>query len=123
MLSARSLLIEPAGYRPLAETGAVRLAFCWAHVRRRFYELAQAGPAPIAAEALVRIKALYAIEADIRGRDAQARLTARQGVQASNRRLGALAARQSGDNQSEDQTGRGDPLRAVALGGPDPVPG
>lgn len=66
------------GYRPLAETGAVRLAFCWAHVRRRFYELAQAGPAPIAAEALQRIKALYAIEADIRGRDAQARLTARQ---------------------------------------------
>lgn len=47
-------------------------------MRRRFYELAQAGPAPIAAEALVRIKALYAIEADIRGRDPEARLAARQ---------------------------------------------
>lgn len=31
------------------------LAFCWAHVRRRFYELAAAGPAPIASEALRRI--------------------------------------------------------------------
>ena len=40
-----------AGYRALAERGDVQLAFCWAHVRRRFYELAVAGPAPIAAEA------------------------------------------------------------------------
>ena len=40
------------GYRALAERGDVELAFCWAHVRRRFYELAAAGPAPIASEAL-----------------------------------------------------------------------
>jgi hypothetical protein len=40
----------------------VRLAFCWAHVRRRFYELAVAGPAPIASEALKRIVDLYAVE-------------------------------------------------------------
>jgi transposase len=32
------------GYRVLAEKNAVSLAFCWAHVRRRFYELATAGP-------------------------------------------------------------------------------
>ena len=66
------------GYRVLAEKTGVRLAFCWAHVRRRFYELAAAGPAPIASEALERIKALYAIEADIRGQDPQARRAARQ---------------------------------------------
>jgi transposase len=41
-----------AGYRALAEQGDVQLAFCWTHVRRRFYELAIAGPAPIASEAL-----------------------------------------------------------------------
>jgi transposase len=29
-----------AGYRKLAERGDVRLAFCWSHVRRGFYELA-----------------------------------------------------------------------------------
>jgi hypothetical protein len=45
---------------------AVTLAFCWAHVRRRFYELAAAGPAPIASEAIQRIARLY--ESDIRGR-------------------------------------------------------
>ena len=66
------------GYRPLAEKGEVKLAFCWAHVRRRFYELAAAGPAPLATEALERIKALYAVEADIRGLDPEARRAARQ---------------------------------------------
>ncbi len=66
------------GYRPLTEAGQVQLAFCWAHVRRRFYELAVAGPAPIAAEALERIKALYAIEAEIRGQSSDARRAVRQ---------------------------------------------
>jgi transposase len=66
------------GYRPLAEKGDVKLAFCWAHVRRPFYELAVAGPAPIASEMLKRIMALYAIEADIRGRSAEDRRAARQ---------------------------------------------
>jgi Transposase IS66 family len=27
-----------AGYRKLADRGDVRLAFCWSHVRRNFYE-------------------------------------------------------------------------------------
>jgi len=66
------------GYRPLAETGKVQLAFCWAHVRRRFYELAAAGPAPIAAEALQRIQALYAVETEIRGREPEVRVAHRQ---------------------------------------------
>jgi transposase len=67
-----------AGYRPLAEKGDVQLAFCWSHVRRRFYELAVGGPAPIASEALERIAALYAIEKDIRGRSANERRSVRQ---------------------------------------------
>jgi len=66
------------GYRKLASTTAVMLAFCWSHVRRKFYELAASGPAPIATEALERIAALYAIEADIRGRPADERRAARQ---------------------------------------------
>ena len=56
------------GYKVLAERGDVRLAFCWSHVRRSFYELAQAGPAPIASEALSRIAELYKIEGEIKGR-------------------------------------------------------
>ena len=67
-----------AGYRPLAEHGDVELAFCWSHVRRRFYELAVVGPAPIASEALERIAKFYAIESTIRGRAAEERRTIRQ---------------------------------------------
>ncbi|WP_418292057.1 IS66 family transposase [Methylobacterium durans] len=67
-----------AGYKVLAERGPVQLAYCWAHVRRRFYELAQAGPAPIASEMLARIAGLYRIEAEIRGRSAEERRAARQ---------------------------------------------
>jgi transposase len=66
------------GCRVLAERGDVELAFCWSHVRRRFYELAAAGPAPIASEALTRIARLYAIEKDVRGRSADERRALRQ---------------------------------------------
>ena len=67
-----------AGYRALAGKNDVQLAFCWAHVRRKFYELAAAGPAPIAGEALQRITELYEIEKGIRGRGADERRTVRQ---------------------------------------------
>jgi transposase len=67
-----------AGYKALAERGPVQLAYCWAHVRRRFYELAQAGPAPIATEMLARIALLYWIESEIRGRSAEERRAVRQ---------------------------------------------
>jgi hypothetical protein len=66
------------GYRALAERNAVTLAFCWAHVRRRFFELAAAGPAPIASEALQRIASLYQIETGIRGHGADERRAVRQ---------------------------------------------
>jgi transposase len=61
-----------------AEADGVLLAHCWAHCRRRFYEIAQKRPAPIAREALQRIAALYEIEAEIRGRSAGERHAARQ---------------------------------------------
>ena len=57
----------------VAERCEVRLAFCWSHVRRRFYELASAGPAPIASEALIRIADLYRIDSEVRGRSAAER--------------------------------------------------
>ena len=66
------------GYRALAERNAVALAFCWAHVRRRFFELAASGPAPIACEALQYIASLYHIESEIRGRSADERREVRQ---------------------------------------------
>src|SRR5258708_7590494 len=41
-----------AGYRKLAERGDVELAFCWARMRRNFYELAPPGPPPIPTQPL-----------------------------------------------------------------------
>jgi len=71
-----------AAYKQVARRGragnAVTLAFCWAHWRRRFYEIAKAGSAPIAEEALRRIAELYKIEAQIRGRSAAERQAVRQ---------------------------------------------
>jgi transposase len=67
-----------AAYGALAETGDITLALCWAHTRRKFYEIAAAGPAPIAEEALRRIAALYKIEAEIRGSAPDIRAAARQ---------------------------------------------
>jgi transposase len=63
--------------RAATDDGVV-LAHCWAHCRRRFYEIAQKRPAPIAREALQRIAALYEIEAEIRGRSAGERRAVRQ---------------------------------------------
>ena len=50
---------------------AITLAFCWAHLRRGFFDIAKGGNAPIASEALERIAALYAIEKTIRGNSAE----------------------------------------------------
>jgi transposase len=71
-----------AGYRGLADPkrvgGPATLAFCWAHWRRQFFDLAKSPPAPIATEALKRIAGLYDIEAEIRGKSAEERRTGRQ---------------------------------------------
>ena len=56
-----------AGFETLTKAGNIRLAACWAHMRRKFYDVAQATNAPIAAEALRRIAEIYAVEAEIRG--------------------------------------------------------
>ena len=61
------------GFERLPAGGNIVLAACWAHARRKFYEFEQATGSPIAAEALRRIGALYAIEADIRGASAEER--------------------------------------------------
>src|SRR3954454_11765434 len=56
----------------------IRLAFCWAHCRRGFYELYQSTNSPLAEEALRRIGELYKVEAEIRGGSAEERRTVRQ---------------------------------------------
>lgn len=60
------------GYTALARRRQqVRLAFCWAHVRRKFFELADTSP--VATEVLRRVALLYAIEDEVRGLSAEQR--------------------------------------------------
>jgi hypothetical protein len=59
-----------AGFERLTARGEIVLAACWAHTRRKFFDVHEATGSPIAAEALRRIAELYAIETSIRGRTA-----------------------------------------------------
>jgi transposase len=57
--------------------GPIIEAACWAHARRKFFDLARLNKAPIAIEAVERIDTLFAIEREINGLPAQERLRVR----------------------------------------------
>jgi transposase len=76
-------------YKPDRCAGPIKPALCWAHARRKFFELADiaasrrrgkdASPiSPIALEAVKRIDVLFDIEREINGLSAEARLAVRQ---------------------------------------------
>jgi transposase len=65
------------GFDALYAEGSIQEAACWAHVRRKFFDLHKAHASPIAAEALRRIGALYGIETTIRGKAPQERQVVR----------------------------------------------
>jgi transposase len=67
-----------AGFDRLFETGRIHEIACWAHARRKFFDLYEATGSPIAKEALDRVAALYAIESEIRGRPPDERRAVRQ---------------------------------------------
>ena len=67
-----------AGFAPLYLGGAIQEAACWAHVRRKFYDLHKAQASPLAAEALKQIGMLYAVEESIRGKPPELRRAERQ---------------------------------------------
>lgn len=65
-------LYEPAELASLTEVG------CWAHARRKLYDVHSATNSPLAREALERIGQLFAIEAEINGHEPQHRHATRQ---------------------------------------------
>jgi hypothetical protein len=67
-----------AGFDGLYQGGRIAEAACWAHVRRKFFDVHAAGASPIAKETLDRIGALYAVEETIRGQPPDERRTERQ---------------------------------------------
>ncbi len=54
------------GFDALYAGGTILEAACWAHVRRKFFDVHKAQGSPLAAEAIKRIGALYGIEEAIR---------------------------------------------------------
>lgn len=63
-----------AGRKP----GPITEAACWAHGRRKLFKLAEVARAPLAAEAVRRIDAIFAAERAINGLPAEQRLAVRQ---------------------------------------------
>ncbi len=74
-------IVQCDGYAPYKKLPAERItvAFCWSHLRREFFKIAERGDAPIATEAVARIAQIYVIEKDVRGTSAdERRVAARQ---------------------------------------------
>jgi transposase len=71
-----------AGYNALYETdrkpGPITEAACWAHGRRKLFELAEVARAPLAVEAVRRIDAIFDAERAINGLPAERRLAVRR---------------------------------------------
>jgi transposase len=96
-LAAYSGLLQAdaySGYNGLyaegRKPGMILEAACWAHGRRKFFELADLQKAPLAIEAVRRIDALFAIEREINGRSPVERLAVRR--ERSKPRVDALEA-------------------------------
>ena len=67
-----------AGFNRLYETGRITEAACWAHVRRKFFDLHKGPGSPVAKAALERIAQLYGIEKEVRGRPPEERQRVRE---------------------------------------------
>jgi Transposase IS66 family len=98
------------------KTGTSRLAevACWAHARRKLYDVHENTASPVAKEALERIAELFAIEARINGRPPARRRSAAGGPQ-------EFPGHGAEPDQWHEHARAGDPLRDLAMGGADAV--
>lgn len=68
-------------YTSLAKAGsneAIQLAGCWAHLRRKFYDLHISGVSRAATDTIIAMTELWKVEDEVRGKDADTRATLRQ---------------------------------------------
>src|SRR5260370_41228903 len=90
---------------------------CWAHVRRKFFDVHAANGSPIAKEALDRIGQLYGVEEMIKGPLARSPTTRTPGaLEADRRGAGRLGRRDCAQAVGQIRAGRRLPLHAGALG-------
>jgi len=65
-------------YKVQRKPAPILEAACWSHGRRKFFDLAKSGEAPIASEAVRRIDVLFEIERTINGKTPEQRLAVRR---------------------------------------------
>jgi hypothetical protein len=78
-------VLQVDGYRayksfeePGRPNGTIRLAFCMAHLRRRFVDLHKSTQSPMTAQIIALLGRIYKIKGEIRGTSAEHRLSVRQ---------------------------------------------
>ena len=100
-----------AGYDGLYRSGVTEVA-CWAHSRRKVFDLHERSPTPLTTDILERIGALYAIGAEVRGQPPDVRHGARQD------RTGPLVAslRDALDAALRRLSPKSDMAKAIAYG-------
>ncbi|MEO0729082.1 MAG: IS66 family transposase [Pseudomonadota bacterium] len=65
-------------YVPGRAAGPITEVACWAHARRKFFDIAELQKSPVAIEAVRKIDALFAIERDINGKPPDERVAVRR---------------------------------------------
>ena len=100
-----------AGYDGLYRTGVTEVA-CWAHFRRKVFDLHERSPTPLTTDILERIGTLYAVEAEVRGQPPDVRCRTRQ--EKSRPLVDAL--REVLDASLRRLPSRSDMARAIAYG-------
>jgi transposase len=115
-----------AGFNRLYEAthkgGPIVEAACWAHARRKFFDLARISQAPIASEAVARIDALFAVERESNGlAPPQQCRGAHRAQPAARRRVGDLVARAARQSLQEQRHWQSHRLQPQALDRADPL--
>ena len=100
-----------AGYDGLYRSGVTEIA-CWAHFRRKVFDLHERSPTPLTTDILDRIGALYAVEAEVRRQPPDARHLARQ----DRTRLLVGALREVLDAALRRLSPKSDMAKAIAYG-------
>lgn len=67
-----------AGFEELYRSGGITEVACPAHIRRKFFDIAKATGSDVATQAVARIAALYAVEAEARGQSPDQRVELRR---------------------------------------------
>ncbi len=98
-----------AGYKELFKTTPMRELACWAHARRKFFELHAANKSVMAAEALRRIAGIYEVEREAKDFDAAARQDyraqhAKQKIESLFEWLSELRTKMSGNSGAANAT-------------------